>query len=296
MKRTSLSIRNCPICDGEGKDTVFPYGTIFNKQHFSYIKCVNCRCVYVNPIPDSSTFSLMYDKSNYHNIHYFDINLSEYESSINVLKKFLTVKKNTVLDYGCGVGLFLKLLTNYGFIGTGVEFDKSAANHAAKYAKCEVLTTDGFNSNISKDRFDCIHFGDVLEHLSDPYIIVHQTLKQLKVGGVLFAEGPLEINPSPVYYSALFFASIKRLFDRRISSSHSPTHLFRVSAKQQLDFFHRFDDLEIVYWEVYDTGFPYSYGNSIKKLIAKIGKLVGGKSFFNLVFGNRFRVIFIKKK
>ena len=296
MKRTNLSIRSCPICGGGGKDIVFPYGTVFNKKHFSYIKCDSCRSVYVDPTPDSSTFALMYDKSNYHNVYYSDFNLNEYEAAINVLKKFLTVKQSTVLDYGCGMGFFLKLLSSSGFKATGVEFDKSAANHAAKYAKCQVLTTDVFNSNVSIDGFDCIHFGDVLEHLPDPYTIMHKTLKQLKVGGVLFVEGPLEINPSPVYYSALFFALLKHVFDKSISSSHAPTHLFRVGAKQQINFFNRFDDLELLYWEVYDTGFPYSHGNFIKKLISKISKFFSGKSFLNFIFGNRFRVVFIKKK
>ena len=125
---------------------------------------------------------------------------------------------------------------------------------------------------------------------------MYKTLKQLKVGGVLFVEGPLEINPSLIYYSALFFALIKNVFYKSISSSRAPTHLFRVGAKQQLNFFHRFDDLELVYWEVYETGFPYSHGNSIKKLIAKTGEFFSGKSFFGFVFGNRFRVVFIKKK
>ena len=294
MKMIDLNIRECPICGGFGTDVTFPYGANYNETHFSYIKCNDCKSVYVSPIPDLDTFSLMYKKTNYHNIHYSECDQREYKNSVDTLKLFISGERKLVLDYGCGVGLFLKLLSDNGFDAKGVEFDQSAAYQAAKYANCEVFTIDEFGLS-DCNKYDCIHFGDVLEHLPDPYTTVFENLKKLNPGGVLFVEGPLEVNPSIVYYSALFFAFINRIFNKDKIPSYPPTHLFRVDAKQQLNFFNRYENLELVYWEVYETGFPYSYGGFIKKNIAKISKLISGKKVFSLVFGNRFRAIFIKK-
>jgi len=284
--------RKCPICNGLPGQASFPYSTLYNNNHFDYIKCKECNSVYVDPIPDSETFSLMYDKSNYHDKHYQDCDLAEYKTSVKLLKIYIK-DGSTVLDYGCGLGLFLNTLKGEGLKPIGVEFDKSAADFVHKKSKCRVFTIDEFEENISKNVYDCVHFGDVLEHLPNPGQVLEDALKQLKREGVLFVEGPLEINPSLVYYSAVVYGFIKNLFGRNKYTSHAPTHLFRTGAKQQLDFFIKNKNLKLVYWNVYETGWPYAQGGVIKRIISKLAIALGGKVFFGLTFGNRFKGIFI---
>jgi hypothetical protein len=120
-----------------------------------------------------------------------------------------------------------------------------------------------------------------------------KTLRQLKNKGVLFVEGPLEVNPSLVYYSVILYGFIKNLFRMNQKTFHAPTHLFRTNSKQQLNFFNRNKDLSLIYWEVYETGWPYAQGGIIKKTISKIAVFLSGKDFFGYILGNRFRGIFI---
>lgn len=256
------------------------------------MRCATCISVFVDPVPDSATFARMYAKAAYHDCHYEDKEGGEYAASAQLLKQYLPVGAS-VLDYGCGVGGFLIALGNVGFVPYGVEFDRDAADCAGQKAGCMTMSVDDFLSQPAKPVFDSIHFGDVLEHLPDPASTLKTLLGNLKPGGVLFVEGPLEINPSPVYWAAHLFGAIKRMVRPQFVASHSPTHLFRTNAKQQLVFFSRVEpSLDLRHWEVYETGWPYASGGTVKRLIAGLAIRLSGKLIDGSAFGNRFRGVF----
>ena len=127
--------RECPICGGPAGMRTFPYKTRFNDVVFDYVRCRSCSSVFVDPVPDANTFALMFSKTSYHDVHYIDCDSAHYGSSAKLLRDFLPVGAS-VLDYGCGLGLFLKALKVEGFSATGVEFDEEAAAYAAKNAEC----------------------------------------------------------------------------------------------------------------------------------------------------------------
>jgi 2-polyprenyl-3-methyl-5-hydroxy-6-metoxy-1,4-benzoquinol methylase len=234
----------------------------------------------------------MYAKENYHDLHYKDTEISEYSDSAALLKKNLSVGSK-VLDYGCGTGEYLKALTKEGLIPFGVEFDENAAKFAAIQANCKTLSVNQFLALDVKPTFDAIHLGDVLVHLPDPMVTLKSLLGYLHPTGILFVEGPLERNPSPVYWAILFFGSVKKILRPRFMARHTPTHLFQTDAKQQLIFFKRTETkLDLLYWQVYETGWPYASGGVIKLAISGFAKLIGGKRMFGVIFGNRFRGIF----
>jgi len=137
--------------------------------------------------------------------------------------------------------------------------------------------------------------GDVLEHLPNPSETLLQLLDYLRPGGVLFVEGPLEINHSLVYHFARSLGFIKKLLKQENINNHPPTHMYRTSAKQQLAFIERLDtELECKVWEIYETGWPYIDGGTIKRIIARIAVALGGRSCLGSTFGNRFKGIFVK--
>jgi SAM-dependent methyltransferase len=192
------------------------------------------------------------------------------------------------------LGGFLEALGNAGFMPCGVEFDRDAALCAGTNANCRSMSVEDFWEQTEKQLFDAIHFGDVLEHLPYPEDTLRKLLAQLKPGGVLFVEGPLEINPSPVYWSAKIFGVLKHLLRPNFVAADPPTHLFRTGGRQQLQFFSRVDpNLQLKVWSVYETGWPYANGSPIKRLIARLAKSIGGKKMFGESFGNRFRGVFV---
>ena len=91
-------------------------------------------------------------------------------------------------------------------------------------------------------------------------------------------------------------AFFKYFFRPKVINFDPPYHLIRVGSKQQLEFFNKLSTpVDVIYWEVYETGWPYLGGGLIKNFIAKTALILSGKKFFNLTFGNRFKAIIIKK-
>jgi 2-polyprenyl-3-methyl-5-hydroxy-6-metoxy-1,4-benzoquinol methylase len=286
--------RDCPICGARPTDSTFPYATRFNDAHFGYLKCAECNSVFVDPLPDAPTFARMYAKSAYHDRYYDGGEGADYSQSVQLLRQHL--KQNaTVLDYGCGVGSFLKACSSQGLVPFGVEFDEEAARFAAHNANCEAISVEAFSKLTKIPSFDAIHMGDVLEHLPDPAARLTHLLGFLKPGGVLFIEGPLEVNPSPVFWAARIFGAVKRLIKPTFISNDPPTHLFRTGAHSQKAFFTRVDEsLRMRHWEVHETGWPYRSGGLIKRSIAALAVLMGGHHCAGATFGNRFKAILVK--
>ena len=286
------TFRNCPLCNASADGITFPYVTKFNSIQFTYVKCSKCASVFVDPVPDSQTLSKMYAKADYHDLYYNEIQGEAYSESAKLLKKYLPIGA-TVLDYGCGVGEFMKALIQEGFLPFGVELDEDAARFAGENTKCETYSVNEFLALEDQQKFNAIHLGDVIEHLPDPAKTIMELLSYLVPGGVLFIEGPLEENPSLVCWVAKTFGWVKRRIKPQFIASHTPSHLFRTNAKQQLAFFQRTElTLDLLAWDVYETGWPYSSGGAVKKAIAGAAGLMSGKRLFGVTFGNRFRGVF----
>jgi 2-polyprenyl-3-methyl-5-hydroxy-6-metoxy-1,4-benzoquinol methylase len=77
----------------------------------------------------------------------------------------------TILDVGCGYGVLGALLksVNKERTVTGIEKNPVAANEAKRVLD-RVINLDIENQELPeiKEKFDCVIFADILEHLSDP--------------------------------------------------------------------------------------------------------------------------------
>lgn len=287
--------RDCPICGGRPRGIYFPYATRFNGHAFQYLKCASCATVFVDPVPDNVTFEKMYAKADYHDHHYDGVDQEAYQQSVRFLARHLPIGKR-ILDYGCGTGSFLAACSEHGYIPVGVDFDRDVARAAGERARCEGTSVTEFEAAIGSDLFDAIHLGDVLEHLPDPLVTLTALVGRLRAGGVLFVEGPIEVNPSPVYWAARIFGVIKRIVRPDFLATHPPTHLLRTNALSQMHFFSRFGgQFELADWTVEETGWPYRDGGLLKRAIARLAGALGGRHIFGVTYGNRFKAVLLKR-
>ena len=113
-----------------------------------------------------------------------------------------------VLEIGCGSGAlghaFKRKNPNVFYVG--VEFEENAAAKAKnvldKVLCCDV-EQDKLNDIIAgADKYDCIVFGDVLEHLENPEKVISRLLPSLSENGIILA-----FIPNVQHYTV-----IKRLF------------------------------------------------------------------------------------
>ncbi|MFN6539003.1 MAG: glycosyltransferase [Nostoc sp. EkiNYC01] len=98
-----------------------------------------------------------------------------------------------VVDFGCATGYFAKLLNKKGCIVTGVDINPDAAKVAEQYCK-EVIVADldfvSVTEILPNQEFDVAVFGDVLEHLRNPWKILEETKQILKKDGYIVASIP----------------------------------------------------------------------------------------------------------
>jgi O-antigen biosynthesis protein len=120
-----------------------------------------------------------------------EADLDENHSFTKMLR--LVGENKRVIDFGCSTGTFAQLLTKKGCHVTGVEVNPQAAKVAEQYCEQVIIADLDFVSlaEIVQDQtFDVAVFGDVLEHLRDPWKVLKQTRQLLKPEGYVVASIP----------------------------------------------------------------------------------------------------------
>ena len=97
-----------------------------------------------------------------------------------------------ILDVGCGVGKTGQILKERGFEEVfAVEVNPEAAHQAKAYYQ-EVILGDIEKDILHFNRgfFDCILYGDVLEHLVDPWKVLKSHREILRDDGIIICSIP----------------------------------------------------------------------------------------------------------
>jgi O-antigen biosynthesis protein len=94
-----------------------------------------------------------------------------------------------VIDFGCATGYFSNLLRNKGCTVTGVEVNIDAAKYCRKVIVADLDFTS-VTDLVVGEKFDVAVFGDVLEHLRNPWKVLEETRSILKDDGYVVASIP----------------------------------------------------------------------------------------------------------
>jgi SAM-dependent methyltransferase len=81
--------------------------------------------------------------------------------------------RGRLLDVGCGTGAFLAVAANAGWVGTGVEISEEAAA-IARSRGLEVIVGDALQVEYPPKRFDRVRCSHVLEHVTDPLLLLRR--------------------------------------------------------------------------------------------------------------------------
>lgn len=97
-----------------------------------------------------------------------------------------------VLETGCANGRFSRVMVEHGCRVTGIEIDPGAASEAAAF--CEQVIVGNLEDPQLQQQipggFDIILFGDVLEHLAQPWILLDTLRSRLQPGGSVVVSIP----------------------------------------------------------------------------------------------------------
>ena len=140
------------------------------------------------------------------------------------LKKMLSLvgENKTVVDFGCATGYLAKLLLDKGCKVTGVEINAEAGKMAEQYCEQVIIADLDFVSLekiLPNQVFDVAVFGDVLEHLRDPWRVLKETRQLLKPEGYVVASIP------NIAHGAIRLALLQGRFDYMKLGILDDTHL-----------------------------------------------------------------------
>lgn len=185
----------CPLCREEGKIHLKAKALdVYQGLEVSYARCFRCGILYLlEDTEKESSKDVDYSASGYYqmgNPHLSTI--IKKITSIYALIRTRMVRRSgfdfrgkTVLDIGCGKGLFLKRAQEEGAIVSGVEPTKRSF-HYAQASLGNAITNGIMEKGLyPSEHFELITMWHVFEHIPDPVNMLTVCKEILKPGGLL---------------------------------------------------------------------------------------------------------------
>ena len=178
------------------------FGNIIDREKsYNVINCDVCNFKHLDPIPSDKVLEAFYDKEYYQSAKpdYLNEDRKEiqhrnifFEQRIDTFLKYTFGR--SLLDVGCGDGIFLERARDRGFEVYGVEPSKKASSIGLSN-QLEIFhgTLNNFISQNDK-LFDVVHLKNVLEHVNNPIQVLEQCGELLKEDGILYIEVPNDYN------------------------------------------------------------------------------------------------------
>lgn len=222
--------KNEPICEVCGTKSSF----LLRKDNFDLYECLKCKLIFVYPQPSPETLArdfYSYESGYMSNRAKQDLSKDIEQKRIKfIFDVFQKHKKNgEMLDVGCGNGQMMYWAQKRGINSKGVELNKRTADRARDYG-FEVF--DGFleNAPFTKNNFDYILLGEIIEHINDPKKFIDICSSYLKKDGLIGITTP---NIDCLWSKTTFL--FYNIFGIPWSSVTPPYHLFQFNPKN-LDF------------------------------------------------------------
>jgi SAM-dependent methyltransferase len=175
--------RPCPICGARARS-----GDAALEPR--PLRCPACRLVYIDPLPAAALSPSSYGAA------YYDPWQGTEEAARLVLwrRRLMQVlardASGTLLDVGCGDGLFLRVARDAGLAVEGIEFSPEGARRAALRLGRPVAVGDLSRDRVLHGPFDVITLWHVLEHLPEPAAMLAAVRARLRPGGLLVVAVP----------------------------------------------------------------------------------------------------------
>jgi len=210
-----LTIDKCLVC---GSDSFEPFlvckDYTVSQESFNIVSCKSCGFKFTNPRPDNSVLGSYYKAESYvsHtnskkgivNKLYHAVRNYTLKSKIKLVSSY--VSRGTILDYGCGTGMFLNACNVSGWDTYGMEPDDNARTMSLEKG-LQVFSDKVKVSDCTGDKkFNAITLWHVLEHVTDMEETLSFFKSKLNPHGVLIIAVPNHVSYDAHYYKEFWAA------------------------------------------------------------------------------------------
>jgi 2-polyprenyl-3-methyl-5-hydroxy-6-metoxy-1,4-benzoquinol methylase len=126
------------------------------------------------------------------------------KSKIKLVSSY--VSRGTILDYGCGTGMFLNACNISGWEGYGMEPDDNARKMASEHGLNVFSDKAKVQNYITDKKFNAITLWHVLEHVTDMEETLSFFKSKLNPDGVLIIAVPNHVSYDAHYYKEFWAA------------------------------------------------------------------------------------------
>lgn len=206
---------NCPVCKSQNFE---PFITCedhtVSHEKFDIVSCTQCEFKFTNPIPDISSLSNYYKSEDY--ISHSNTKKGVLSRLYHLVRNYTLkgklklvssyVSRGTILDYGCGTGMFLEVCQSAGWRAIGLEPD-SGARKIARDMNLKVHQDKGeISKSYFNEKFDAITLWHVLEHVTDLEETLNWFKAKLNRDGVLIIAVPNHTSFDAKHYKEFWAA------------------------------------------------------------------------------------------
>jgi 2-polyprenyl-3-methyl-5-hydroxy-6-metoxy-1,4-benzoquinol methylase len=185
----------CELCGG---GVFVPYWTCeTDGAVFSYVRCVSCGLVQINPQPSREAVHGRYGKS--HGEDYLSYELANEAAFLRLQELALrdagffeeekAAKPGRIIDAGCATGALLSTLAARGWEVQGVEISGQQAEYCRKRG-LKVSSLPLEENAFPPEYFNAVHASHLIEHLNRPAAFAAEAYRILKPGGCLYLTTP----------------------------------------------------------------------------------------------------------
>lgn len=142
-----------------------------------------------------------------------------------------------VLEYGCGMGVFIEELSksmyNNKYFGTDISRIE-IKDVAKKNTRVKYFISDAMSMPLKDSSVDVLLFLDFMEHLNEPEKVFLEAKRVLKNDGIIHLDVPVEANKSTIFwiFTKIFRKNLQKRYCRHIHS-YSLNDVKNLLHKQQ---------------------------------------------------------------
>ena len=204
-----INISSCPVCASTHfTPTLSCNDYTVSGENFQILVCNTCELEFTSPRPEDSLLGNYYKSEDYISHSntkkgfisklYHIVRNHTLSSKLKLVSKY--VSRGTILDYGCGTGMFLDVCKEAGWKTYGCEPDSDASLIASSFGLTVFFSKDDIKTKLGGQKFDVITMWHVLEHVVD----LNETLSffkdHLTENGVLVIAVPNHRSFDALYY------------------------------------------------------------------------------------------------